>query len=252
MWNEQGPPTSLEGFWAASQAECAGRGDEWHAAIPCEEQRNQAFVDTPGSVPAPYVSLCSDTCLRSGALQCKQRDALPQVGFSPNVSGAGAPAAAMLPQVEPPWWEPLEEFQGEQIPEGGVQEQEVGTPRQQDSAPVQQQPAVERLAKERYTHAVPAGVPCGHAILLAGMPRAGRTLQAQLVMKALQYLGVPVAPAPSAYWNLPRQLNQSREEAAALYAEEDNFWLHNTTKDSVLVYQLHGFDAEVSSSEYEE
>ena len=55
-------------------------------------------------------------------------------------------------------------------------------------------------------------------------------LQALLVKRALQYLGVSVAQAPSTYWNLPKHLNQSREEAAALYAEEDAFWLHNTSK----------------------
>ena len=37
---------------------------------------------------------------------------------------------------------------------------------------------------------------------------------------------------------------ETREEAAALYAKEDSFWRHNTSADSVLVYQLHDFDAE--------
>ena len=263
VWDEQGPPTSLEGFWASSQAECAGRGDEWHAAIPCEEQRNHAFVDAPGFVPEPYVSLCSDTCLRSSALQCKQRDALPQqTDFSRRSSNVTAssrgPVAAMMPQVEPPWWEPLEYFQDSsekgprKVRAEGVQEQEVvgmqaaatATAAEESAATDAAEYAVRMRAKDQYAHAVPAGVTCGHAILLAGMPRAGSTLQVQLVKKALQYLGVTAAPAPSFLWNLPKHLNQTREEAAALYAKEDSFWRHNTSSDSVLLYQLHEFDAE--------
>ena len=50
--------------------------------------------------------------------------------------------------------------------------------------------------------------------------------QVLLVKKALQLLGVQVASVPSTYWNLPKHLNQSREEAAALYATEDRFWRH--------------------------
>ena len=162
----------------------------------------------------------------------------------------------MMPQVEPPWWEPLEYFQDSsdkgprKVRDEGVQEQEVvgmqtaAATAEESAATDAAEYAVRMRAKDQYAHAVPAGVPCGHAILLTGMPRAGSTLQVQLVKKALQYLGVTAAPAPSFLWNLPKHLNQTREEAAALYAKEDSFWRHNTSADSVLVYQLHDFDAE--------
>ena len=258
VWDEHGPPTSLEGFWAASQAECAARGDEWHAAIPCEEQRNQAFVDTPGFVAQPYVSLCSDTCLQARALQCKPREAVPpQTELARRAGNLSAADAAPAPQLAPPWWEPLEYFQdrSESGPrraarQEGVQEQEgLGMPpataaTEEESQTDAAEYASRMRAKDQYSHAVPAGVACGHAILLAGMPRAGSTLQVQLVRKALRYLGVSAAPAPSFLWNLPKHLNQTREEAAAHYAKEDAFWRHNTSAASVLVYQMHEYDAE--------
>ena len=223
VWDEQGPPTSLEGFWAASQAGCAGRGDAWHAAVPCEEQRNREFVDAPGFVKESYVSLCSDTCLRSSALQCKPRDASPQLAFRRNATGADPSASAALPQVEPPWWEPLEEFQIEPLQEQagreggggqeGVQEEEEegpGATRQHAVGPLPTRSLaqaaadpdpdpdtdIDRRATGWYTHAIPAGVPCGHAIFLAGMPRAGSTLQVLRLPRTAGTHGSLMAPTP--------------------------------------------------------
>ena len=113
----------------------------------------------------------------------------------------------MMPQVEPPWWEPLEYFQDSsdkdprKVRDEGVQEEEVvgmqtaAATAEESAATDAAEYAVRMRAKDQYAHAVPAGVPCGHAILLTGMPRAGSTLQvSRLVVLTCVLLRCRVRP----------------------------------------------------------
>lgn len=235
VWSTNGPSTSFEGFWAASQAACAANGNEWHAAIPCKDAANEAFADTtaPGLDSEPFVSLCPETCLRPAALQCKERDNSKPLDAMPQAQ------AAM--RVSPPVnVSALEKRQPVENEAGDAEHASAAA-----AGPVASGAArSETPSSELYKHTVPVGARCGHAIILAGMPRAGSTLQEKLVTRALQYLHVPLTAGPTTFWNYPKHMGMSQEEAAAIYAEEDELWQHGTTNESVLMFKSHEFDPE--------
>ena len=109
-------------------------------------------------------------------------------------------------------------------------------------------------AANPYLHVIPEGVTCKAAILVAGMPRSGSTLQCALVEKALEHLQVSAArPAGmDAYWDGPRhggidgcsdgRLRPSCS-ASAYYASEEAGWRKLTAND-VVVYKMHDYDTE--------
>lgn len=82
---------------------------------------------------------------------------------------------------------------------------------------------------------------CRHIVLLAGMPRAGSTLQELLATRALELLGA--APAIRAYWDWPKHVSMSQRDSKRAYHKEERLWA-KLRQNSTVLYKSHEYAAE--------